>query len=320
MNIGFFGDGEWGVQALNLLIEAGYSIDFVVVRGQGDSAGLKKVSDTLAIPVLTFENVNHESSIAALAEFGSSLFVSMSFDQIIKPALFSLPDCGFVNCHAGALPFYRGRNPLNWALINDEKQFGITAHYIDEGIDTGNILVQEFFPITDADDYSSLLSLAIEFCPKVLLKAVNSIASGNQPSTDQKSIHPIGFYCGRRGPGDEIINWQSSSRLLFNFIRAISIPGPGARTYFPDGRCLALLTAELIPQAPSYIATVGEVTGRESRGVFVKTQDSTLMITNAAWVENEKVGAPFIPQFPIGTRLTSSLNPYDVQSIAEMPR
>ena len=67
----------------------------------------------------------------------------MSYDQIIKEDLLKLPLKGFINCHAGALPFYRGRNVLNWVLINGESEFGITVHYIDEGIDTGAILLKK---------------------------------------------------------------------------------------------------------------------------------------------------------------------------------
>ncbi|MGH1371926.1 MAG: methionyl-tRNA formyltransferase [Cellvibrionaceae bacterium] len=320
MNIGFFGDGEWGVGALRLLVDAGHKIDFVVGRTNGDDTDLKALAHSLDTPFLNFDNVNHDDSVLALAQYGSCLFVSMSFDQIIRPELLGVPPQGFVNCHAGALPFYRGRNPLNWALINDEKRFGITAHYIDEGIDTGAILVQEFFSISDSDDYQSLLAVAIEHCPKVLLKAVDAIASGTQKPIVQAEIHPLGFYCGRRGQGDEIINWQWNSRALFNFIRAITTPGPGAITHLAQGGSLALLSAEEIPQAPNYRATVGEVVGRSKGGVVVKTQDSTLMITRAAWVEKGPMGEPFIPQFPIGTRLTASANPYAVQSTLEVSR
>ena len=65
------------------------------------------------------------------------------------------------------LPFYKGRNILNWVLINDEKEFGITVHYVDEGIDTGDIILQETFPIIDSDDYSTLLDKAYEECPRL---------------------------------------------------------------------------------------------------------------------------------------------------------
>ena len=73
----------------------------------------------------------------------------MSFNQIFRKDIINLTPIGIINCHAGKLPFYRGRNILNWVLINDEKEFGITVHFVDEGIDTGDIILQKTFPITD---------------------------------------------------------------------------------------------------------------------------------------------------------------------------
>ena len=77
----------------------------------------------------------------------------MSFDQIFKEEIINIPPLKIINCHAGKLPFYRGRNILNWALINDEKEFGITVHYVDFGIDTGDSILQKNYEITDDDDY-----------------------------------------------------------------------------------------------------------------------------------------------------------------------
>ena len=75
----------------------------------------------------------------------------MSFDQIFKNEIINAINNNIINCHAGKLPFYRGRNILNWVLINDEKKFGITVHYIDEKIDCGDIILQRLFKITDQD-------------------------------------------------------------------------------------------------------------------------------------------------------------------------
>lgn len=83
----------------------------------------------------------------------------MSFDQIFKEELLKLYPRKIINCHAGKLPFYRDRNILNWALINDEKEFGISVHFIDKGINTGDIILQKTYEIKDSDDYTTLLNL-----------------------------------------------------------------------------------------------------------------------------------------------------------------
>ncbi|MDR1522244.1 MAG: hypothetical protein LBS28_05280 [Streptococcaceae bacterium] len=85
--------------------------------------------------------MNSKEVINLLKKYNADLFISMSFNQIFKSEIINLPRLKTINCHAGKLPFYRSRNILNWVLINDEKEFGITVHYVDEGIDTGDIIL-----------------------------------------------------------------------------------------------------------------------------------------------------------------------------------
>ena len=91
-----------------------------------------------------------------------------------------MPRLKTINCHAGKLPFYRGRNILNWALINDEKEFGVTVLYMDEGIDTGDIVLQKTFPITEMDDYSTLLNRAYQECASLLFQSIKRIINGKK--------------------------------------------------------------------------------------------------------------------------------------------
>ena len=132
MKIGFFADGPWSHLTWELLInDPNIQIKFVVPRYDTQDPILRTYAEKREIPFLPIKDVNLDNSIQKLANYGADLFVSMSFNQIIKNALISLPPMGFINCHAGALPKYRGRNVLNWAIINDEPEFGVTVHYID---------------------------------------------------------------------------------------------------------------------------------------------------------------------------------------------
>jgi len=201
---------------------------------------------------------------------------------------------GVINCHAGALPFYRGRNILNWALINDTRQIGVTVHYVNEGIDTGDIILQRKVTVTDKDTYASLLARAITLCADVLVESLDRLARGDVQAIAQATIHPVGTYFGRRRPGDEWIDWNWPSRRIFNFVRAIAPPGPGAQTLRGD-EVVAVLAAQEIAQAVDYIATPGEIVGQSARGAIVKTGDSTLLLTQV----RSTSGVPL----RIGTRL-----------------
>jgi methionyl-tRNA formyltransferase len=142
MKIGYFGDGRWAQKSLRkILAMDGIEVTFIVPRFKNPDSELRKIADEEGIPFLVTKNVNTKEFIQLIDKYSADLFVSMSFDQILKEDFLRVPPKGTINCHAGALPFYRGRNVLNWVLINDEKSFGVTVHYVDKGIDTGDIMV-----------------------------------------------------------------------------------------------------------------------------------------------------------------------------------
>jgi methionyl-tRNA formyltransferase len=233
--------------------------------------------------------INSEEFIELANNYKCDLFVSMSFNQIFRNELINIPKLKTINCHAGKLPFYRGRNILNWALINDEKEFGITVHYIDEGIDTGDIILQRIFPISDDDSYKTLLEVAYSECASILYDAIKLIQEGKVNPVNQKSIHPVGFYCGKRTVGDELINWNQSSREIFNFIRSICSPGPLATTFL-NGDIVKINSSNLVTDAPKYKGKPGQILVKTDNGYLVKTVDSFLEITEILTEVKLKVG------------------------------
>lgn len=290
LRIGYFADGPWSHKAFELLIkDTSIEICFIVPRSDTHDKTLFEYSVKYAIPYLARTQINSEDFYENASHFGCDLFVSMSFNQIFKRKITNLPKYGTINCHAGKLPFYRGRNILNWALINDEKEFGITVHFIDEGIDTGDIILQRTFPISDDDDYSTLLNIAYSQCATILFDAIKLFQRGEVKRINQSTIHPVGMYCGQRKSGDEKINWNQESRGLFNFIRAICIPGPVAETTI-NGTIVKINKSRLIDDAPKYIGIPGQIIGKTDRGFLVKTKDSFLEIFDIKTDTNIKIG------------------------------
>ena len=180
MKIGYFADGPWGHNAFNLITKnKDLNILFVCARFDNPDQRLKELALKEGIDFFTEENINNPKFIEKLKKYNCDIFISMSFNQIFKKETYTIPQMGTINCHAGKLPFYRGRNILNWVLINDEKEFGITVHFINEGIDTGDIVLQKTFPINDNDSYKTLLDKAYIECPKLLFNAINLINKNN---------------------------------------------------------------------------------------------------------------------------------------------
>ena len=233
ISIGYFADGEWGLNAFNkILKDKSIVVKFVCLRYEKPHKKILQLAKKNKIEILVLKNLNSTRNIKKILKFKSNFLVSMSYDQIFGIKLNNFFKDAIINCHAGNLPFYRGRNILNWALINDEKKFGITVHFIDRKIDTGDIILKKIFQIKDSDTYTSLLKICYRECPKLLYQAIKMIQKNELKLITQKSIHPKGSYFRKRKIGDEIINWDHSSRKIFNFTRAICKPGPMAKTFY----------------------------------------------------------------------------------------
>ena len=174
-------------------------------------------------------------------------------------------------------------------LINDEQEFGITVHYMDEGIDTGDIILQKAYKINDQDNYSTLLDKAYSGCAGLLYEAVQNIQDNNVIRRSQNKIDTIGTYCSSRIIGDEIIDWNQSSREIFNFIRAICSPGPQARTFINKEQIL-INSSQYIIDAPSYKGIPGAVVGIGKQSFNVKTRDSFIKIIEWTYSSKIKIG------------------------------
>ena len=151
MRILLFGDGAWAANSTRRLLQSGHEILGVVVRRQPSDSTLVDTARALRLPVLQPDKVNSPEFVATIHSLAADLSLSISYNQILRPTMLETPRLGFVNFHAGKLPYYRGRNVINWAIINGESEIGITGHFIDEGIDTGDIILQRTLPISWTD-------------------------------------------------------------------------------------------------------------------------------------------------------------------------
>lgn len=290
MKIGYFADGPWSHQALaKLLSDETLQVAFICAREDTPDPVLRAESIKNGLEFITHPKINSKDFLDRMRAYGCDLHVSMSFNQIFRNEIINLPPLKTINCHAGKLPFYRGRNILNWALINDEKEFGITVHYVDEGIDTGDIILQYCYPITDDDNYSTLLEYAYEGCANTLYDAIKVVQKNNVKPIVQKNIHPLGFYCSARREGDERLDWNQKSRGVFNFVRAICRPGPEARTFLGEKE-IKINRVQYLPDAPVYRGVVGAVVGRDNNCFFVKTSDSYIKVTDWSGYPRPRMG------------------------------
>lgn len=300
LKIGFFADGPWAHQSLERILgNENFEIAFIVVRYDSEDRVLADYAVRLGVPLLKHINVNSVEFLQKIAEFNVDVNVSMSFNQILKKEIREIAPLGFINCHAGALPFYRGRNILNWVLINGAKEFGVTVHYVDDGIDTGDIILQKMVEILPTDRYGDLLKKAYVACADTLYEALCQIDLGTADRIPQATIHTTGFYCSRRGIGDEYIDWSWDSERIYNFIRGIAVPGPGARTYF-RGKEYIIDEVKLMNEMPNYIDKTGNIVGKSIDGIAVKTGSNAVLVTRI--LDTETMEKCSLREFYIGGR------------------
>ena len=229
-NIGFFGDDVWAHKALDYLLkDKTININFICGRFLTKDKKLKKIAEKNKIKFFKKKNINNIKFIDYIKKNKIDLLVSMSFDQIFRDEIIKSISNNIINCHAGKLPFYRGRNILNWALINGEKDFGITTHFVNKKIDAGDIIHQKIFKINKNDDYKSLLTKSYKECAKIIFKTIKKIQNNNYKATSQNKFSKKSSYFKKRVIGDEIINLKQKSYHIKNFVRALVKPGPIAR-------------------------------------------------------------------------------------------
>lgn len=227
----FFGDNTWAHNTLKKLVKD-KSIEILIVfsRIKKDQV-LEKISKQNFIPFRITRNINSIKNINNLANLKPDLLVSMSYDQIFKKKILKLFKNKIINCHAGLLPSYRGRNVLNWVLINGEKNFGITVHKVSKLIDQGHIFDQKIFKIKYSDDYFTILKKSYVECSKILYKTIKKIQNKKARSIPQKISKIKPSYFRKRRAGDENLNLNQKSIKIYNFVRALVPPGPSAKIF-----------------------------------------------------------------------------------------
>ena len=188
----------------------------------------KTEAEARGVTVFTPKSLKDEQLYQELKALNPDLFVVVAF-RILPERLFALPRLGSINIHASLLPKYRGAAPIHWALINGEKETGLTSFFLKKQVDTGDIILQERFPISDDDTYDSLSArLSAESGP-FLLKTLDMIEAGKSqlaPQNDHKATP-----APKITPFDAMIDFGFPAEKVRNFVRGMSTK-PGAHTFF----------------------------------------------------------------------------------------
>ncbi|MCL2760788.1 MAG: formyltransferase [Desulfuromonadales bacterium] len=188
-----------------------------------------------SIPFVT-SSINLPENVEKLKEIAPDFIFSFYYRNMIKPEVLEIPKMGALNMHGSYLPKYRGRVPVNWAVINGETETGATLHYMVEKPDAGDIVDQEKVRIEFRDTAYDVFNKVTEAAVKVIRRSYPLLVAGkaNRIPMDLKA----GSYFGGRKPEDGLINWRKNAVEIYNLIRGVTHPYPGAFTFYNGKKVL----------------------------------------------------------------------------------
>jgi methionyl-tRNA formyltransferase len=307
--IAFLGYGELGHAALQWLLENGEKISVVVTHLDDPKEkiwfrSVRSLAFEHLIPVYAPDDINRPEFIGIMKELKPDLVISVQFRQVLSRDILNLPSLGCVNLHPSLLPKYRGRAPINWAIINGEKKTGVTLHYMDDKPDTGDIIAQKEVHIRDDDTVYTLYQRVLPEVVNLIKANIDTIKSGDAPRNPQDEDNATHF--GRRKPEDGKIIWKKTNDEIRNLVRGVTHPFPGAFTFW-NNKKIYVWKARRVKQEKEVKWEPGTVLGIYDVGILVACGAGALLVERAGLEDGiEARGKILAEQVGIrsGTKLT----------------
>ena len=308
MNIIFMGTPDFAIPSLTLLLASDNTLVGVVTqpdrpKGRGKQLKpppVKVLAKQYGLPVIQPEKVKDEDCIQWIKAQHPELIVVVAFGQILPPKVLRLPPRGCINLHASLLPYYRGAAPINWSIMNGDTTTGVTTMFMNEWMDTGDILLQKETPIEPDEDAPALRNRLATLGAKLLLETIHRLKRDELTSLRQD--HDKATYAPPLKKEDGKIDWQRSALDIHNQIRG-TLPWPGAFTKVGN-RQLKIFKSDLgkgSPQDPP-----GTITNVSSDGIAVATGRGDIRIMEIQLQDRKRMAVSAFVRgnpLPVGTQL-----------------
>ena len=263
LKIGWVGFHQEGVSALLAIKEAGIQPEAIITLNEASlqkrsgSVSYRDVLDSWNVAVHEIANINDPATIELLRQLELDVLFVIGWSQILGPEALRTARIGVIGAHASLLPANRGSAPINWALIKGQTITGNTLMWLSEEVDAGRVIDQMEFPITIYDTCATLYEKVAVTNRLMIQKALVRLKAGDIPGVELEQTHePL---LARRRPSDGLINWTRSAREVYDFIRALTRPYPGAFSFL-DGTCWTVHSCALLPDGYSS-SKPGEIIG-----------------------------------------------------------
>jgi methionyl-tRNA formyltransferase len=276
LRIVFVGAVEGSRIALDALLGADAAPALVVTlppersAAHSDFADLTTPAARAGVPVHHAGNVNDRETIEAIRAVEPDLCLVIGWSQICKRELLSIPRLGSIGFHPAPLPRMRGRAVIPWTILMQESVTGSTLFWIDEGVDSGPILLQRTFAVSDTETSRTLYDKHTANLAEMLPEAIAAFRAGRAPRIPQDAAQAT--YCARRTPADGLIDWREPAEAVLRLVRAVGEPYPGAITY-RGAEELIIESATLALDGHRYIGLPGQVQTHRGDGFVVRCGD-----------------------------------------------
>ncbi len=280
----FFGYSEVGYECLSLLLERGDHVVALVTHEDNPQEKIWFRTPAVAarekgVPVFTPEKVNTPEWIERLAALQPDLILSVYYRHMISSRILALPRLGAFNLHGSLLPKYRGRAPINWAVLHGEPRIGMTLHRMVKAPDAGAIVDQEGVDLDPRDTAEQAFRKVLPCARRVMARQIAALLAGTARETPQDDAQAT--YFGGRKPEDGRIAWTQSSTQVFNLIRAVTDPYPGAFTEVAGVRLMVWWAEPDSPATRGRRGAPGEVLSVAP--LVVATGDGAIELTKTEW-------------------------------------
>lgn len=281
MRVVFMGTPEFAVPSLDILVGNNINVVGVITapdkpQGRGQKIVYSPVKESAlrhGIPVLQPTNLKSPAFLEELKELKADLQIVVAF-RMLPEVVWSMPPYGTFNLHASLLPQYRGAAPINWAIINGEKETGVTTFFLRHEIDTGSIIFQEREPISEDDDAGTLYERLMAKGAQLVLETVRAIESGNYPAKPQPEDVEI-KHAPKIFKETCEVHWDQPSESVRNFVRGLS-PYPAAWTTIA-GKTFKIYRANVVSFAGGG-QNPGECVTDNKNYLYFKTADGWIAI------------------------------------------
>ncbi len=245
-------------------------------KGRGKKLLYSEVKEEalkLGLPVLQPQNAKDPAFLAELKQYDAELFVVAAYGQILTEEVLFLPKYGSINVHGSLLPKYRGAGPIQWSIINGERETGVTIMQMERGLDSGDMLSKASLPITEQDTYGTLTEKMAALGASLLLKTIEDMETGTLKP--KKQVEAESTYAPMIAKSMGQLDWTKPAKELHCLIRGLN-PQPAAYTML-EGAPLKVLMADVLAEESGQAP--GTVVGSDKKGLLVQTGKGILRLT-----------------------------------------